>query len=137
MVSNLRRMEFEPIGIVHSPYKNKKDAPHQGQNSDITSEVVIFPEYEDGLDGIERNSKLFILYYFDRAEDPILKVVPHGRKEKRGIFSTRAPPRPNPIGLTLVDLLKRDGNILTVRGLEALEGTPVLDIKPHIPDLDC
>ncbi|HNS24571.1 MAG TPA: tRNA (N6-threonylcarbamoyladenosine(37)-N6)-methyltransferase TrmO, partial [Methanobacteriaceae archaeon] len=76
------------------------------------------------------------IYWFDRAEDPLMKVVPHGRTKKRGIFSTRAPPRPNPIGLTMVDLIKREGPVLTVRGLDALDGSPVLDIKPYLPDLD-
>ncbi|MDP3065392.1 MAG: tRNA (N6-threonylcarbamoyladenosine(37)-N6)-methyltransferase TrmO [Methanobacteriaceae archaeon] len=136
MVSSLRKLELKPIGTVHSPYVNRGKAPHQGRNSDIISEVVIFPEYEEGLEGIQRNSHLFILYWFDRAEETLLKVVPHGLTEKRGIFSTRAPPRPNPIGLTLVELVKREGNVLTVKGLEALDGSPVLDIKPHLHGLE-
>lgn len=135
-VINTRKMELTPIGTVRSPYKNKKDTPHQGRNSENLAEIVILPEYEEGLEGIQHKSHLFILYWFDRAEEPVLKVVPHGRKEKRGIFSTRAPPRPNPIGLTLVELVKREGNVLTVKGLEALDGSPVLDIKPHLHGLE-
>jgi tRNA-Thr(GGU) m(6)t(6)A37 methyltransferase TsaA len=134
---NQRKMELTIIGTVKSPYKNRGEAPHQGRNLEELSQIIILPEFEEGLEGVEKYHQLFILYWFDRAEDPLLKVVPHGRTQKRGIFSTRAPPRPNPIGLTLVDLVKREGPVLTVRGLEALDGSPVLDIKPYLPDLDC
>jgi tRNA-Thr(GGU) m(6)t(6)A37 methyltransferase TsaA len=134
---NQRKMELTIIGTVKSPYKNRGEAPHQGRNLKELSQIIILPEFEEGLEGVEKYHQLFILYWFDRAEDPLLKVVPHGRTQKRGIFSTRAPPRPNPIGLTLVDLVKREGPVLTVRGLEALDGSPVLDIKPYLPDLDC
>ncbi len=136
MDSYQRKMELTVIGIVKSPYKSRGEAPHQGWNQEELSQIIIQPEFEEGLEGVEKCHQLFILYWFDRAEDPLLKVVPHGRTQKRGIFSTRAPPRPNPIGLTLVDLIKREGAVLTVRGLEALDGSPVLDIKPYLPDLD-
>jgi tRNA (adenine37-N6)-methyltransferase len=136
MDSYHRKMELTVIGIVKSPYENRGEAPHQGRNQEELSQIIIQPEFEEGLEGVEKYHQLFILYWFDRAEDPLLKVVPHGRAQKRGIFSTRAPPRPNAIGLTLVDLVKRDGPVLTVRGLEALDGSPVLDIKPYLPDLD-
>lgn len=132
----IREMILTTIGTVKSPYKSRGEAPHQGRNVDELSQIIILPEYEEGLEGVERYHQLFILYWFDRAEEPLLKVVPHGRTQKRGIFSTRAPPRPNPIGLTLVDLIKREGPVLTVRGLEALDGSPVLDIKPYLPGLD-
>lgn len=136
MDSYQRKMELTIIGTVKSPYKNRGEAPHQGRNLEELSQIIIQPEFEEALEGVEKYHQLFILYWFDRAEAPLLKVVPHGRKKKRGIFSTRAPPRPNPIGLTLVDLVKREGSVLTVRGLEALDGSPVLDIKPYLPDLD-
>ncbi len=136
MDSYERKMDLTIIGTVKSPYKNRGEAPHQGRNREELSQIIIRPEFEEALEGVERYHQLFILYWFHRAEEPLLKVVPHGRTQKRGIFSTRAPPRPNPIGLTLVDLVKRDGPVLTVRGLEALDGSPVLDIKPYLPDLD-
>ncbi len=131
-----RKLELTIIGTVKSPYNNRGEAPHQGRNREDLSQIIIQPEFEEALEGLEKHHQLFILYWFDQAEEPLLKVVPHGRTQKRGIFSTRAPPRPNPIGLTLVDLVKLEGPILTVRGLEALDGSPVLDIKPYLPDLD-
>ena len=136
MDNNHRKLELTIIGTVKSPYNRRGEAPHQGRNVMELSQIIIHPEFEEGLEGVERYHQLFILYWFDRAEDPLLKVVPHGRTRKRGIFSTRAPPRPNAIGLALVDLVKREGPVLIVRGLEALDGSPVLDIKPYLPDLD-
>ncbi|MEN6329769.1 MAG: tRNA (N6-threonylcarbamoyladenosine(37)-N6)-methyltransferase TrmO [Methanobacteriaceae archaeon] len=136
MDSYQRRMELTVIGTVKSPYKSRGEGPHQGRNQEELSQIIVLPEYEEGLEGVEQYHQLFILYWFDRAEEPLMKVVPHGRTKKRGIFSTRAPPRPNAIGLTLVDLVKMEGPVLTVRGLEALDGSPVLDIKPYLPDLD-
>ncbi|MDI9438262.1 MAG: tRNA (N6-threonylcarbamoyladenosine(37)-N6)-methyltransferase TrmO [Euryarchaeota archaeon] len=136
MDSYKRKMELTTIGTVKSPYKSRGEAPHQGRNQAELSEIIIQPEFEEALEGVEGYHQLIIIYWFDRAEDPLMKVVPHGRTKKRGIFSTRAPPRPNPIGLTMVDLIKREGPVLTVRGLDALDGSPVLDIKPYLPDLD-
>ena len=87
-----------------------------------------FDEFLDGLDGLDVNKYLIILYWQDRAERDKLKIVPYGKK--RGIFSTRAPVRPNPIGFCLVELLNMDRNKLTVKWLDALDGSPLLDIKP-------
>jgi len=101
------------------------------------SKIRIFTEYVIGLDGMMRYKKLYVLYWFHEADDEAhrstLKVVPrrHGETEERGVFSTHSPHRPNPIGLTPVELVGVEGDTLTVRGLDAFEGSPILDIKPE------
>ena len=132
-------MELVPIGVINSQYKTKDDAPRQGRFSTETSTITVFDEYLDGLDGLSVNKYLIILYWQDRAERDKLKVVPYGKTEKRGIFSTRAPVRPNPIGFCLVELVDMNRNKITVKWLDALDGLPLLDIKPFwkldIPDI--
>lgn len=123
-------MELIPIGVINSQYMTKNDAPHQGRYSAETSTITVFDEFLDGLDGLEANKYLIILYWQDRAERDKLKVIPYGRTEKRGIFSTRAPVRPNPIAFCLVELLDMNKNKLIVKWLDALDGSPLLDIKP-------
>ncbi len=130
-------MKLKPIGIIHSPYNERGDAPRQGRNSENLSKIEIYPEYEEGLDGIERYDNLIILYWLDRSSEKLLKVIPPGQSKERGVFATRAPTRPNPIAFCMVDLLDVNDNILTVRGLDALDKSPLVDIKPHLPDLDC
>lgn len=129
-------MILKPIGVVHSPLKNKKDAPHQGHFSKHLSKIIIYEEFVEAMEGLADCKYLYILYWFDRSKRDILKVVPRGGTKKRGVFSTRAPVRPNPIGLCLVELLKVEGNILTVKWFDALDETPVLDIKPFWSDID-
>ena len=129
-------MKIKPIGIINSPYKTKADAPRQGRYSDEISTIRVFDKFAEGLEGLDIYKYFIILYWQDKAERDKLKVVPHGKTEKRGIFSTRAPVRPNPIGFCLVKLLKIDGNILTVKWLDALDGSPLLDIKPYWKDID-
>ena len=130
-------MKFNPIGVVNSPYKIKKLSPHQGRFSDELSKIRIFDKYAEALDGIELYQHLIVLYWFDQAENVLLKVVPHGKVKKRGLFSTRAPVRPNPIGFCLVELVGIESNCLTVKWLDALDNSPVLDIKPFWPEIDC
>ena len=126
---------LKPVGIVKSSYITPGDAPRQGRLSDHVSEIHIFPEYKDALYSIENCRQLVVLCWFDRAERNLLRATPPGHGEERGVFSIRSPARPNPIALELVDLVKISGTILTVRGLDAIDNTPVLDIKPFI-DLD-
>lgn len=129
-------MNLVPIGVVHSPYRIPGDAPRQGRLADTRSEIEIFPAYERGLECIERYSHLFVLYWMDRADRSALSATPPGTRDERGVFATRSPHRPNPIGIGVVDLLQITGRILSVRGLDALDGSPVLDIKPYVPSLD-
>lgn len=130
-------MQLNAIGRVSSPFKDKKGSPHQGRFSDEVSTITIFPEYAPALEGVENNQNLHVIYWMDRADSVSLKVIPHGGAEKRGVFSTRAPVRPNPLGLCLVKLIKRDDNILKVKWLDALDGSLVLDIKPFWEEIDC
>lgn len=128
-------IQLKPVGIVRSAYATPGDAPRQGRLSDQLAEIHIFPEYADALHTIEKCTHLVILCWFDRAERKLLRATPPGQNEERGVFSIRSPGRPNPIGLELVDLVQVHGTVLTVRGLDAIDNTPVLDIKPFI-DLD-
>jgi tRNA-Thr(GGU) m(6)t(6)A37 methyltransferase TsaA len=128
----------QAIGVIHSNHKNKADAPIQGAfDPDALGTVEIFPEFGEGLKDVELFSHLYLFYHFDRAEPgelirhPFLDDTPHG------IFATRHPCRPNGIGITVVRLLERRGNRLTVSGIDVLDGTPLLDIKPYIPRFDC
>jgi len=126
-----------PIGFVRSPYKVKGDAPRQGRLSDTISEIVIADEYREGLIDIGTKPHLFVLSWFDRADRSVLRATPPHEGIEHGVFATRSPNRPNPVALSLVDLIRCEGQVLTVRGLDALDGTPVLDIKPYSPEIDC
>jgi len=129
--------EINPIGYVRSPYKVHKDAPRQGRLSDTVSEIVVDERYLSGLDDVEKKTHLIILSWFDRADRSALRATPPGTQVEHGVFATRSPNRPNPVAFSVVDLIKREGNILYVRGLDALDGTPIVDIKPYSPDIDC
>jgi tRNA-Thr(GGU) m(6)t(6)A37 methyltransferase TsaA len=129
-------MEIRPIGIIRSPYRVFQDAPRQGRLSETISSIEIFEEYAPGLTHIEQNNYLFVLYWLDRADRTALFATPPGEERARGVFATRSPHRPNPIAIGVVDLLGIDGRRLTVRGLDALDGTPLLDLKPYSPSLD-
>jgi tRNA (adenine37-N6)-methyltransferase len=129
-------LELIQIGVINSQYTTKKDSPRQGRYSTQISTITVFDEFVEGLDGLEANKYLIILYWQDRAERDKLKVIPHGKTEKRGIFSTRAPVRPNPIGFCVVELLDKIGNKIIVKWLDALDGSPLLDIKPYWEELD-
>ena len=129
---NKEEIKLKPVGIVRSSYATPRDAPRQGRLSDQLAEIHIFPEYQDALYTIEKCARLVVLCWFDRAERTLLRATPPGQSGERGVFSIRSPGRPNPIGLELVDLVEIQGTILTVRGLDAIDNTPVLDIKPYI-----
>ncbi|HJJ43729.1 MAG TPA: tRNA (N6-threonylcarbamoyladenosine(37)-N6)-methyltransferase TrmO [Methanocorpusculum sp.] len=133
-----KKIECMPVGIVHSPFNVAADAPKQGIFTDKPSRITIYEKYREGLSGLSAGDKVFILCWFDRADRDILKVQPHGhgKGEMRGVFSTRAPVRPNPISLTLVTIISINDLVITVKGLEALDNTPVLDIKPYYGDID-
>ncbi|MEW5913317.1 MAG: tRNA (N6-threonylcarbamoyladenosine(37)-N6)-methyltransferase TrmO [Thermodesulfobacteriota bacterium] len=129
---------LEPIGLIHSGLASPDQAPRQGREAGLTAQIEIFPDWIPGLEGLEPGRWLWIIYHFHRAGGPKLKVHPRGDPSRplTGVFNTRAPVRPNHLALSLVRLEAREGGRLTVRGLEALEGTPVIDIKPYIPRLD-
>jgi tRNA-Thr(GGU) m(6)t(6)A37 methyltransferase TsaA len=128
------KLELEPIGIVHSPYKNRYEVPPQG--GEEVSEIVVFDEYEGGLKDIEGFSHLHILYYLHKSRGYSLSVKTPWDSEPHGLFATRSPHRPNPIGYSVVELIKREGKTLRVKGLDAIDGTLILDVKPYIPRID-
>jgi tRNA-Thr(GGU) m(6)t(6)A37 methyltransferase TsaA len=128
--------KFKPIGIVHSPFKAKEDIQperHAQENGfdDVQGELEIFKEYEEALKDIEGFSHLIVLFVFHKAQGYRLKTKPPFESRERGLFSTRSPHRPNPIGMTVVKLVERKGNILKVKGIDMIEGSPILDIKPY------
>jgi tRNA-Thr(GGU) m(6)t(6)A37 methyltransferase TsaA len=129
-------IKLEPIGIIRSPYTNKNNSPRQGRYSNETSVLTVYKKYMDGIEGIDLHSHYMIFYWQDHAVRNQLKVVPHGKTEKRGVFSTRAPVRPNPIGFCLVEVVNIEDNQITVQWLDAWDGSPLLDIKPYWQEID-
>ena len=132
-------MDFvmKTIGVIHTTMSEKKDTPIQSSRSDILGSVEIFPEYVEGLDGVEDFSHLYLLYGFHCPESGVsLKVKPFLDDQLHGIFATRYPNRPNPLGLSSVNLVEMKENIIYFKGADMLDGTPLLDIKPYIPDFD-
>jgi tRNA-Thr(GGU) m(6)t(6)A37 methyltransferase TsaA len=130
-------MNLTPIGIIHSPHRQALGTPVQAALAPgITGSVEVFPEYADGLRDLDGFERIWLVYWFDRAKPAQLVVTPYLDIAPRGLFSTRAPSRPNPIGLSPVRLIGIRGNILTVEGLDILDNTPLLDIKPYLPVFD-
>lgn len=127
---------FKPIGSVESPYTESSQIPKGlGVKHDAEGVLTILPELEAGLADIEGFSHLFVIWVFDRHKDFELTVCPPSDNRPHGVFATRAPRRPNPIALTVVQLLSRDGARLRVRGVDMLDGTPILDIKPYLSNV--
>jgi tRNA-Thr(GGU) m(6)t(6)A37 methyltransferase TsaA len=128
---------MHPIGIIHTPFKKPPETPIQSSRSTTVGEVEVFMDFVEGLDGVEEFSHLILLYVWHlapKAEE--LKVKPFLDDQKYGVFATRYPCRPNPIGISVVQLLERDGNRLKIRGVDMLDETPLLDIKPFVPEFD-
>jgi tRNA-Thr(GGU) m(6)t(6)A37 methyltransferase TsaA len=131
----------QPIGFVSSPYTNTSEIPKGlGAKHDVDGVLRILPEFEPGLTDIEGFSHLIVLWEFDRSPrvelrgDDLLASPPSDNRQ-HGVFATRSPRRPNPIGLTIVQLLRREGVELHVRGVDMLDGTPILDIKPYLSSI--
>lgn len=128
---------YKPIGYVHSPVKERKGAPIQSSvASDIRGCIELSPEYEEGLLDLDGFSHIIVLYHFHLSEGCELQPVPFADDKPHGVFAVRAPKRPNPIGLSILHLDKIDGVTLYVSGLDILDGTPVLDIKPYVEAFD-
>ncbi|MDA8178168.1 MAG: tRNA (N6-threonylcarbamoyladenosine(37)-N6)-methyltransferase TrmO [Deltaproteobacteria bacterium] len=146
---------IRPIGVVRSALKDPADAPKQGALTEQEAEIVVDPAYLPALGGLERrvapagnavfgdgahrkDGKIIVMCWMHGADRGRLRVHPRGQEDRpeRGVFSTRSPHRPNPVSLHTVTLLSIEGNVLRVRGMDAIDGTPVVDIKPHSPELD-
>jgi len=124
---------LQPIGHVSSPYQDSAQVPKGlGAKHEAEGVLNIMPEFELGLTDIEGFSHLFVIWAFDRSEGFALLGTPPSDNRPHGVFATRSPRRPNPIGLTVVELLRREGRLLHVRGVDMLDGTPILDIKPYL-----
>jgi tRNA-Thr(GGU) m(6)t(6)A37 methyltransferase TsaA len=124
---------YRPIGVIRSPHTDPAKCPIQPRYArGIEGRIEIDPAFEEGLDDLDGFSHIVLLFHLHRANPHRLKVVPFFDDVPRGVFSTRAPSRPNPIGMSVVRLLRRDGCVLHIADVDVLDGTPLLDIKPHV-----
>lgn len=129
-------MHLVAIGMVHTPYRDVREAPRQGALAGGEGTLEVFEQYAEGLKDIEQCSHLIVLYWQHMSRrDVLLATPPHDGRE-HGVFATRSPHRPNPIGLCVVELMGREGTTLRVRGLDALDGSPLIDIKPYSAGAD-
>jgi len=130
-------IKYKPIGIIHSPFKKPQGMPIQTTAAKgIRGTVEIFPEYAEGLKDIEGFSHIILICHFHLSKKASLKVKPFMDNQLRGVFSTRAPSRPNPIGLSIVRLVGVEERTLLIQDVDIIDGTPLLDIKPYVPDFD-
>jgi tRNA-Thr(GGU) m(6)t(6)A37 methyltransferase TsaA len=131
-------MEFHllPIGIVHSPFTDTSQTPIQASLSQAKGTVEVYPEFAQGLQDLEGFSHIFLLYFFHESSGYTLLAKPFLDDQLHGLFATRYPFRPNPIGLSVVRLIARKNDTLEIEGVDMLDGTPLLDIKPYVPEFD-
>ena len=129
-------LSMQPIGYVRSAYRETREVPKGlGAKHEAEGTLEILAGFEPGLADIEGFSHLYVVWVFDRSAGPSLTATPPSDNRPHGVFATRSPQRPNPIGLTVVELLRRDGPVLHVRGIDMLDGTPILDIKPYLSSI--
>lgn len=130
-------ISYKPIGTIHSPFQGIEKVPIQpAAASGVRGNVEMFAEFAAGLQDLDGFSHIILLYHFHRVTQARLTVVPFLDDQPRGVFATRAPSRPNPIGLSIVRLLGIEGNVLCVENVDIVDGTPLLDIKPYVPAFD-
>jgi len=130
-------IKYSPIGVIHSPFKSPSGIPRQAAGaSDVKAEIEIFDEYIDGLTDLEDFSHIIVIFHLHLVTKPTLKAHPPWDNKEHGVFATRSPHRPNPIGVSVVRLESINGSILKISGVDMADGTPVLDIKPYIPKLN-
>jgi tRNA-Thr(GGU) m(6)t(6)A37 methyltransferase TsaA len=130
-------LQFKPIGTIHSPHHKIEGMPIQPVGAaGVRGSVEIYPEYVDGLKDLDGFSHIILLYFFHEVNEHQLTVIPFLDSTPRGVFATRAPKRPNPIGLSVVKLIGIQNNRLTIENVDILDNTPLLDIKPYVPDFD-
>ena len=137
MSSESQEIIIRSIGVIHSPFHTPAGTPIQPTYAqEAEGEIVVDEELEPALADIEGFDHIWLVYCFDRAGPLRLRVVPYRDTREHGLFATRSPCRPNPIGMSVVQLLGRERNVLRVCGLDILDGTPLLDIKPYVPEFD-
>jgi tRNA-Thr(GGU) m(6)t(6)A37 methyltransferase TsaA len=128
---------YHPIGVIHSPFQEMEGMPIQPTGRDTAHGMVeLLPAFAEGLVDLEGFSHIILLYHFHLVQSVRLTVMPFMDDKQHGLFATRAPTRPNPIGLSIVELIRREDNVLYVANLDVVDGTPLLDIKPYVPQFD-
>ena len=132
----MQKFEIKQIGVVHSPFKTKEECPIQGNLSSATGEIEVYPQYQEGLETIDSFTHLYLFYIFNQAGEIILSRPTFLDDAKHGVFASRHPCRPNGIGISIVKLENQIGNELIVSGIDVLDQTPLVDIKPYIPRFD-
>jgi tRNA-Thr(GGU) m(6)t(6)A37 methyltransferase TsaA len=133
----VKSIEYTPIGVIHTPFQDVEGVPIQPSGAlGVTGTIEIEPEFESGLKDLSGFSHIILIYHFHAAKGCLLEVKPFLDDTLRGIFATRAPRRPNPIGLSVVRLVAIEGCILRIQDADVLDGTPLLDIKPLVPQFD-
>jgi tRNA-Thr(GGU) m(6)t(6)A37 methyltransferase TsaA len=136
-MNNMDEIRYKPIGIIHSPFKEPKGTPIQPASAKgAKGTVEIFPEYVEGLKDVEGFSHIILLYHFHLSKTVSLISKPFMDDKPHGVFAIRGPSRPNPIGISIVRLIKIDRNVLRIQDLDIVDGTPLLDIKPYVPEFD-
>ena len=128
-------IKLKPIGVIHSPFKTREDAIKE-KGKETAGQIEVFKEFEQGLEDIDGFSHIIIVWLLHKSEGYSLKVKPLHYEGLSGVFATRHPNRPNPLGVTVVELVKRNRNILKVKGIDTLDETPLLDIKPYVEYFD-
>ncbi len=130
-------IRFRAVGVVRSPHREPRGTPIQpAYASDVEGEVIVDPAYAEALQDIEGFERIWLFYLLDRARRFEARVIPYRDTQRRGLFATRSPARPNPIGMSAVRLLGRCENVLRISGVDILDNTPLLDIKPYVPVFD-
>jgi len=133
----MTQITYTPIGIIHTPFKFPKGSPIQPQGAaGAEGKVEVLPEYVGGLADLEGFSHIILIYHFHLAKPFALQVKPFLDDTPHGLFATRAPSRPNPIGISVVELMGIDNSMLQIRDIDVVDKTPLLDIKPYVPDFD-
>jgi len=133
----MNEIKYKPIGVIHSPFKEPKGTPIQPAGAEnIAGTVELLPEYAEGLKDLEGFSHIFLIYHFHLSRKALLKEKPFMDDKEHGVFAMRGPSRPNPVGISVVRLEKIENNILYVKDVDIVDGTPLLDIKPYVPEFD-
>ncbi len=133
----METIQYHPIGIISSPFKENVGVPRQAVGaSDIKGTIEIFDEFSAGLKDLDGFSHIVVIFHLHKVKNPSIKACPPWDGKEHGVFATRSPYRPNPIGLSVVRLESIEQNILHILGVDMADGTPVLDIKPYVPDLN-
>ncbi len=131
------KIDFQPIGVIHSPFKDVKGMPIQPSGAvGIAGTVEVNPEFVEGLKDLDGFSHIILLYHFHQIDGYKLIVTPFLDTRQHGVFSTRAPRRPNAIGISIVELIDIKENVLEIKNVDILDGTPLIDIKPYVPEFD-